>query len=350
MMARKQPPPRQIIFTLLAWVIGLAMFFPIFWTAVAAFKSETDAYSLPQNWLATPWTLENFSIVQERSNYLLYVRNTIVIALFSSLFGLLLGIPAAWSMAFSPITKPAVNWSVGKWLALIFGPMAIMAITLYAFNWDLTGRAILGFVALAAFVIPLGFWVWTRGTTGTLLWMLSTKMMPPAGALIPIYLLFNRNGLIFKDWGWIDLSDYNPMDSFWGMVPIMTLVNLPIVIWMLYTYFKEIPVEILEASRMDGASLWSELTRILMPMAVPGIVSTSLLNLILTWNEAFWSLNLTNKYASPLSFFISEYSSPEGQFWAKLSAASIMAITPILIIGWFSQRQLVRGLTFGAVK
>ena len=78
--------------------------------------------------------------------------------------------------------------------------------------------------------------------------------------------------------------------------------------------------------------------------------STLLLNVILSWNEAFWTLNLTNKYAAPLSFFISEYSSPEGQFWAKLSAASLMAIAPIMVLGWFSQRQLVRGLTFGAVK
>ena len=175
-------------------------------------------------------------------------------------------------------------------------------------------------------------------------------MMPPAGALIPIYLIFNRNGLVFKDWGWIDLSEWNLIDSFWGMVPLMMLLNLPIIIWMLYTYFKEIPGEILEAARMDGANVWNELTKILTPMAIPGIVSTCLLNLILAWNEAFWSLNLTNKYAAPLSFFISEYSSPEGQFWAKLSAASLMAIVPILIVGWFSQRQLVRGLTFGAVK
>jgi sorbitol/mannitol transport system permease protein len=198
--------------------------------------------------------------------------------------------------------------------------------------------------------LPFTAWIWTRKTSDTLLWMLSTKMMPPAGALIPIYLIFNRNGLVFKDWGFIDLSDYNLMDSFWGMVPLMMLLNLPIIIWMLYTYFKEIPFEILEAARMDGATIWSELTRVLAPMALPGIASTVLLNVILAWNEAFWTLNLTNKYAAPLAFFISEYSSPEGQFWAKLSAASTMAIAPIMILGWFSQKQLVRGLTFGAVK
>jgi sorbitol/mannitol transport system permease protein len=140
------------------------------------------------------------------------------------------------------------------------------------------------------------------------------------------------------------------LDSRGGMIVILFLMNLPIVVWMLYTYFKEIPVDILEAARMDGAVLWKELVYVLAPMAVPGIASTLLLNVILTWNEAFWTLNLTTKDAAPLTAFIASYSAPQGLFWAKLSAASTMAIAPILILGWFAQRQLVRGLTFGAVK
>ncbi|MGI9311522.1 MAG: carbohydrate ABC transporter permease, partial [bacterium] len=128
------------------------------------------------------------------------------------------------------------------------------------------------------------------------------------------------------------------------------LVNLPIIIWMLYTYFKEIPREILEAARMDGAPVGKEIVHVLLPMALPGIASTLLLNIILAWNESFWTLNLTATNAAPLSAFIAGYSSPEGLFYAKLSAASTMAIAPILLLGWFSQKQLVRGLTFGAVK
>ena len=131
---------------------------------------------------------------------------------------------------------------------------------------------------------------------------------------------------------------------------IMTLINLPIVVWMLYTYFREIPGEILEAARMDGAGLREEIIHILAPMAVPGIASTLLLNVILAWNESFWTIQLTTTNAAPLSAFIASFSSPQGLFWAKLSAASTLAIGPILILGWFSQKQLVRGLTFGAVK
>ncbi|MGI9510589.1 MAG: carbohydrate ABC transporter permease, partial [Geminicoccaceae bacterium] len=168
-----------------------------------------------------------------------------------------------------------------------------------------------------------------------LMWMLSTKMLPPVGVLVPLYLIFRDTGLL---------------DTRTGLILVLMLIDLPIIVWMLYTYFKEIPGDILEAARMDGAPLMKEIIYVLTPMALPGIASTFLLNIILAWNEAFWTLNLTSSEAAPLTAFIASYSSPEGLFWAKLSAASMMAIAPILIIGWFSQKQLVRGLTFGAVK
>ena len=349
-MAMKSSPARVRFFGILAWFIGILMFFPILWTAIAAFKSESDAYSLPQTLFLTPWTTENFAEVQSRSDYLSYLTNTIIIAGFSTLLGLVFAVPAAWSMAFAPRAEHSSKLNGITWAGIVLATLAVAFFILYSQGWVVT-NAWLGFGLLLMVCIPPTIWVWTRRTSDSLLWILSTKMMPPAGALVPIFLIFNRNGLVFKDWGnGIDLRDYTIFDSHWGMVPLMMLINLPIMIWMLYTYFKEIPAEILEASRMDGAGLWSELTKILTPMAIPGIVSTCLLSLILAWNEAFWTLNLTTKAAAPLSFLISEYTNPQGQFWAKLSAASILAITPILVIGWFSQRQLVRGLTFGAVK
>ena len=261
----------------LAWGVGLLIFFPILWTVLTSFKTEAEAIASPPLFLAFDWTLENYGEVQERSNYFRHFMNSVVISLGSTLLGLLIAIPSAWSMAFVP----------GK------------------------------------------------RTKDVLLWMLSTKMLPPVGVLIPIYLIFRDAGLL---------------DTRFGLTIVLTLINLPIIIWMLYTYFKEIPGEILEAARMDGATLWSEVVHVLTPMAVPGIASTLLLNIILAWNEAFWTLNLTAAEAAPLTAFIAGYSSPEGLFYAKLSAASTMAIAPILIMGWFSQKQLVRGLTFGAVK
>ena len=247
-MARKQATSRTIAISILAWIIGLILFFPIFWTAVAAFKTESDAYTLPQNVLTTPWTLENFGIVQERSNYVRYVFNTSVIVILSTVLGLLLAIPAAWSMAFAPTAESRSKLSGWTWLGVIFGAALFCFVVLYALDWK-PNNAFIGLVLLLIFVIPASLWAWSLNTKDTLLWMLSTKMMPPAGALIPIYLIFNRNGLVFKDWGWANWSDFNIIDSFWGMVPLMTLLNLPILIWMLFTYFKEIPVGILEIGR-----------------------------------------------------------------------------------------------------
>jgi sorbitol/mannitol transport system permease protein len=276
-MARMATTRRVVISTIGAWFFGFLIFFPILWMVLASFKTELEAFAIPPSFLFFHWTTENYATVQERSDYLHHALNSIIIAGGSTLIALLIAIPAAWSMAFSP----------------------------------------------------------TKRTKDILLWMLSTKMMPPVGVLVPIYLIYKTFGLL---------------DSRIGLVFILCLGNLPIVIWMLFTYFKEIPRDILEAARMDGATIGRELVYVLTPMAIPGLASTMLLNLILAWNEAFWTLNLSTSNAAPLTTFIASYSSPEGLFWAKLSAASTLAIAPILVLGWFSQKQLVRGLTFGAVK
>src|SRR5271165_6607361 len=244
-MALKQSTGKRVRVTVLAWVVAFLIFFPILWTFLTSFKSELDAIAMPPKFLFFNWTLENYAEVQERSNYLKYAFNSIVLSIGANVFGLLIAVPAAWAMAFAP----------GK------------------------------------------------RTKDLLMWMLSTKMMPAVGVLVPIYLIFRNLHLL---------------DSLWGIGFVLMLLNLPIIIWMLYTYFKEIPVDILEAARMDGASLFNEIVHVLTPMAVPGIASTMLLAVILSWNEAFWT--------------------------------STLAIAPILILGWFSQKQLVRGLTFGAVK
>ena len=276
-MARAVTTSSKVTYTAFAWLVALLIFFPILWTFLTSFKTEAEAVASPPSFLFFHWTTENYATVQARSNYFGHFANSVIISVGSTLLGLIIAVPAAWSMAFVP----------------------------------------------------------TKRTKDVLMWMLSTKMLPPVGALIPIYLIFRNFGLL---------------DSRIGLVVVLTLINLPIIVWMLYTYFKEIPVDILEAARMDGASLWKEVIYVLTPMAVPGIASTLLLNIILAWNEAFWTIVLTTTDAAPLTQFIASYSSPEGLFYAKLSAASTMAIAPILIMGWFSQKQLVRGLTFGAVK
>ena len=174
-----------------------------------------------------------------------------------------------------------------------------------------------------------------RRTHGILLWMLSTKFMPAVGVLVPIYLLLRDTGLL---------------DTRTGLIIITLLSNLPIVVWTLYSFFKEVPHEILEAGRIDGASVVQQMVHLLFPLSLPGITSTALLSIILSWNESFWCINVTEVNAGTLALAIASFSNPEGFFWAKLSAASVASVAPMLLLGWATQRQLVRGLTFGAVK
>ena len=265
----------MILRTCGAWIIALLMFFPIFFMILTSFKTELQAIAVPSLWIFEP-TLENFTEIQERSDYFSFAWNSVLSSVVSTALGLAIATPAAYSMAFNP----------------------------------------------------------TKQTKNILMWMLSTKMMPAVGAFIPLYLLAQWAGLL---------------NNVVALIIIFTLMNLPIMVWMLYTNFKEIPSEILEASRMDGATLWEEFRYVLLPLAMGGLASTGLLCLVLAWNEAFWALNLTSTKGT-LATLVASYSSPEGLFWAKLSAVSVLAIAPIVVFGWFSQKQLVQGLTFGAVK
>ena len=167
-MARKVTGRHVAISTLAAWLAGFVIFFPILWMVLASFKTELEAFATPPSFLFFHWTTENYATVQERSDYLHHALNSLIVAGGSTLIAMLIAIPAAWSMAFSP----------------------------------------------------------TKRTKDILLWMLSTKMMPPVGVLVPIYLIYKNMGLL---------------DTRTGLVFILCLGNLPIVIWMLFTYFKEIP-------------------------------------------------------------------------------------------------------------
>ncbi|MBP1847593.1 sorbitol/mannitol transport system permease protein [Rhizobium petrolearium] len=258
------------------WAAVILLIFPIIWMFLTSFKTEIDALSPEASLIFQP-TLDNYRTVLARSNYLTFALNSVYTSVAATLLALLVGFPAAYSMAFLPTAK----------------------------------------------------------TRQTLLWILSTKMMPPVGVLVPIYILYRDMGLI---------------DSHLGLILLFMFANLPIVVWMLYSFFRDIPRDILEAARIDGAGLWEEFRYVLIPLSGPALASTALLSIILCWNEAFWSINLTTTKAATLAAFIATYSAPQGLFWAKLSAAAVLAIAPVLVMGWIGQRHLVRGLTFGAVK
>ena len=267
----------RIILPVLAWVVGLVFFFPIFWLVFTSFKTDADAVKPEYLFFFVP-TLENYLNMTANYDYWRFATNSVITSVFATVFTLVVGVPAAYAMAFYP----------------------------------------------------------ARRTKDILVWMLSTKMLPAAAVLYPMTFL-TKNFL-------------NIFDTHFLVIMVLSLINLPIVIWMLFTYFKEIPKEIIEAGKMDGVSIWGEIKDIVLPLAWGGLASTALLCFIFCWNEAYWTVRLTTTEAATLSKLIEGNRAPEGLFFGRLSAVSTAAIGPIVVLGWFCQKQLVRGLTFGAVK
>ena len=265
---------RNILLTVITYLIALAFLFPLVWMILAAFKTEAQAFATPPVFFFTPiW--ENFQ--KALPSYFPALKNSLVAAIGSTLLAFVLGLPAAFALAVYP----------------------------------------------------------TRRAQGILTWMLSTKFMPAVGVIVPLFLLFR---------------DLHLLDTLPGLILMYTTMNLPLVVWMMHSYMSEIPFAIYEAAKVDGASVGQEFFRIALPLSMPGISATALLALIFAWNEVFFAINLTNSHAAPLSVFIGSFKTSEGLFWAQLSAAATLTVLPVLIFGWIAQRQLVRGLSFGAVK
>lgn len=258
-------------------LLAFAMFFPILWMFLTSFKTEQLAITFPPPLFFEP-TLENWRVALLNSPFLEYLRNTVIITFFSILLALLLGVPTAYAMAFYQ----------------------------------------------------------TKRTDASLLWMMSTRMLPPAGVIVPLYVLFLR---------------LNLLDTHLGLIILYAGMNFPLVVWMMRSFMLEVPYEVIEAARLDGANLWQEFMRVIMPLLIPGLAATALLAMIFTWNEFFLAVNLTSRDASPLSVYVSTFKAAQGNlFIAKMSAAATAAVIPVLIAGWVAQRQLVTGLTMGAIK
>jgi sorbitol/mannitol transport system permease protein len=256
-------------------LIAILAFFPIFWMFLTSFKTEVDAFTFPPLLVFQP-TFENYQIALA-SGYFPQLLNTVIITGLSTLFALLLGVPAAYSMAYYP----------------------------------------------------------TKRTNATLMWLMSTRMLPAVGVIVPLYVIF-KNLRLF--------------DTHLGMILLYTSMNLPLAIWMMHSFLSDLPYEILEAARIDGVTLAQEFRLVILPLALPGLMATILLCFIFSWNEFFLAFNLTITKAAPLSVFISSFKTSEGLFWAKMSAAATITALPVVVIGWMAQHQLVRGLTAGAVK
>ena len=263
------------IFAVVAWIVGLIVFFPVLYMVLTGFKTEAAAVDLPPRLFFAP-TFENYEAIF-RIDFRPFFVNSLIAAIGSTAIVMLLGVPAAYALALRPPKK---------WRDVLF-------------------------------------------------FFISTKFLPPAGVIVPLYIIFRQASLL---------------GTVQGLIILYTAMNLPIAIWMLRSFLEEIPRDVLDAARVDGAGLFREMTQIVLPMVIPGIVATVFLSIIFAWNEFFFAVSLASVGSSTVPIFMVKFVTSEGLFWAKLSASSTMAVLPIVALGWVAQRQLVRGLSMGAVK
>jgi sorbitol/mannitol transport system permease protein len=274
--ARKRVKPSSVALTALTYVVAFVVFFPVLWMVLAGFKTEAAAAELPPKFIFSP-TFDNFRSAWSASNYAGFFANSVELSLGATILALVLGVPAAYSLGLFP----------------------------------------------------------TRRTPRVLSWVLSTKMMPLVGVIVPLIVIYKQIGLY---------------DTHLGIIMLYAAMNVPLVIWMMSSFFAEVPTALIEASAIDGAGVLRTMLSVVLPLAAPGLAATALLSVIFAWNEFFLAVNLTGPNAGPLTIYISSFMTSEGLFWAKMSAAATMAIAPVFVAGWVAQRWLVRGLTMGAVK
>jgi sorbitol/mannitol transport system permease protein len=267
------------VFGLLAWIVGLVFFFPVFWMVLNSFKSEQDANTSPKLFFHP--TLDRFRDVTKSAGGLLSFSeaftNSAVVVIVSTIIVMTLAVPAAYALAIRP---------VAKWRDVLF-------------------------------------------------FFISTKFLPVVAAILPI---------------WILARNLNLLNTRLVLIILYTGINLPLAVWMLRSFFQEIPRELIEAAEIDGAGLRGQLTSIILPMAAPGMAATGLLCVIFAWNEFFYAVQLNPVAGSTVPIWVTTNISTRGDFLAKLSAASVLACIPVVLAGWLAQKRMIRGLAMGAIK
>jgi sorbitol/mannitol transport system permease protein len=183
--------------------------------------------------------------------------------------------------------------------------------------------------AYALAIRPVGKW------RDVLFFFISTKFLPVVASILPV---------------WILARNFQMLNTQQVLIILYLGINLPLAVWMLRSFFQEIPRELIEAAEIDGAGLRGQLTSIILPMAAPGIAATALLCVIFAWNEFFYAVQLNPVDGSTVPIWVTTNISTRGDFLAKLSAASVLACIPVVLAGWIAQKRMIRGLAMGAIK
>ena len=278
-MGRRSPWKRVLLdrsLDVLTYVVVLLALCPVLWLALTAFKTRADAFAMPPVWLFTP-TLANFQEVFQQTSFYEEYLNSIIVASNTTALALLIGLPAAY------------------------------ALTRFQFRFK----------------------------RGLAFWILNTRLVPPIGVLFPLYVIFDRLGLL---------------DTYAGLMVLYLSFTLAFVIWMMRGYLMQVPVELEEAAYCDGATRVGALVRIVLPLVVPGITAVAILTFVACWNEFMYALIFTRMTARTAPVAIVGFMSFEGINWGSLAAAGLAILAPVYLLSIFAVRYLVTGLSMGVVK
>lgn len=197
-------------------------------------------------------------------------------------------------------------------------------------------------VAILALLATYALSRWPlKGADNIFFWTITNRMAPPAAFLLPLFLLFTK---VFK------IGDYTLFDTHLGLILLYCVFNLPFAIWLMKGIVDGIPIELDEAAFVDGANRWTVLTRLITPLAAPGIAVTFILSWIFAWNEYLFAVSLTSVRARTITTGLAEFVTVTGTNWGEMAAVAMVCIFPALVFLVFVQRYIVTGLTFGAVK
>ena len=337
-IGRMSPGGSVVVYALLVLSSAFVLF-PFYWLAITSFKLPIDVFEGPSYlpWIDfTPdlhaWAdLLDLSAKSPLAETFTPYRNSVVIAFCSTALCVLVGSMAAYALARIEY-KPKLG-TILIFVALMIG--AAVAVGVHGVDLWLAGA-----VAAALFILlarSVGrYFRRSAGNADILFWMISQRILPPVVAVVPIYMMFQRVGLL---------------DTHLAIILTYTVVNLPIVVWLMHDFFASIPVDLEESAQLDGASRLTTFFEIVVPLARAGLAATTLLVLILAWNEYLVALFLSTTKAQTLPILVAGMNGGEkGILWWTMAVVIIIMIVPVIAMALLLQRFISKGILLGAVK
>jgi multiple sugar transport system permease protein len=323
-----------IISYLLLGFWAFVVLFPLYWLVTASFKEmfqiNNGPFFLP--WVDFAPSLENWRYIFVdiwRDTYRPFI-NTVIVALTSSTLALLIGGSAAYGLTRFEY-RPRV---AGVWLFIVLLVLSIVGVVVVRIPWLLVLA-----IAAALFLLLLQPIIKrtnrSLGNNDIAFWLISQRMLPPVASIIPLYLLF---------------QNLRMLDTHAALIITYVATNLPIVVWLMRDYFLNIPKDLEESARVDGASPYRVLWSIVLPLSTPGLVATFLFVLVFAWNEYLVALFLSLAKTQTMPLLVAGQNGTRGPQWGYMSVLICIMIVPVIAMAIALERYISRGLLVGAVK